>query len=67
MPPPPATCMKWKLAGSPNTEPTSAAVRDFAQHMVEAHTQTTDQLKSILAENNIQIAPPAHPTTAVRA
>jgi putative membrane protein len=38
----------------------SAAVRDFAQHMVEAHTQTTDQLKSILAENNIQIAPPAH-------
>jgi putative membrane protein len=38
----------------------SADVKDFAHHMVEAHTQTTDKLKSILAANNIAVTPPAH-------
>jgi putative membrane protein len=38
----------------------NSAVKDFANHMVEAHTQTTDKLKSILASNNIKATPPAH-------
>jgi putative membrane protein len=38
----------------------SRAVRDFAEHMIAAHTQTTDKLKSILASNNINVTPPAH-------
>jgi putative membrane protein len=38
----------------------SQSVKDFANHMVEAHTQTTDKLKSILASNNISATPPAH-------
>ncbi|HVW75595.1 MAG TPA: DUF4142 domain-containing protein [Rhizomicrobium sp.] len=38
----------------------SPAVREFAQKMVEAHTQTTDKLKSIIADNNIKVAPPSH-------
>jgi putative membrane protein len=38
----------------------SSAVKAFAKHMIEAHTQTTDKLKSILASNNIDVMPPAH-------
>lgn len=38
----------------------SPAVKDFAEHMVKAHTETTDKLKSILAGNNIAVTPPAH-------
>jgi len=38
----------------------SAAVKDFAEHMVKAHSETADKLKSILASNNISVAPPAH-------
>jgi putative membrane protein len=38
----------------------SPAVREFADHMIAAHTQTTDKLKSILASNNINVTPPAH-------
>jgi putative membrane protein len=38
----------------------SSAVKDFASHMVEAHTETTDKLKSIIASNNIAVTPPAH-------
>jgi len=36
----------------------NSAVKDFANHMVEAHTQTTDKLKSILANNDIKVTPP---------
>ena len=36
----------------------SKAVRDFGQQMVTAHTATTNQLKSILADNKINITPP---------
>src|SRR5581483_2760128 len=32
----------------------------FAQKMVDAHTMTTQKLKSILASNNINVTPPAH-------
>ena len=38
----------------------SSEVRNFARKMVEAHTGTTDKLKSVLAENNIHIAAPRH-------
>jgi putative membrane protein len=38
----------------------SAGVRDFGKHMAEAHTQTTDQLKTVLAGNNIQVTLPTH-------
>jgi putative membrane protein len=38
----------------------SAAVKDFAQQMVDAHTKTTDTLKGIIAANNIKVTPPAH-------
>jgi putative membrane protein len=38
----------------------TAGVRDFGKQMVAAHTETTGQLKSILANNNINVAPPAH-------
>jgi putative membrane protein len=38
----------------------SQGVRDFGRHMVEAHTQTTDQLKTVLAGNNINVTPPTH-------
>jgi putative membrane protein len=38
----------------------SDAVRDFGKHMVEAHTQTTDQLKTVLAGNNVDVTPPMH-------
>jgi putative membrane protein len=36
----------------------SKGVRDFGKKMVDAHTATTNQLKSILASNNINITPP---------
>jgi len=39
---------------------TSPAVKKFAQKMVDAHTETTAKLKSILAGNHVQVAPPAH-------
>lgn len=35
------------------------AVRDFGQKMVDAHTATTDKLKSVLSRNNIDITPPS--------
>jgi len=38
----------------------SPAVKDFANQMVQAHTQTTEKLKAILASNNINVTPPAH-------
>jgi putative membrane protein len=38
----------------------NSAVKDFANHMVKAHTETTDKLKAILAGNNIKVTPPAH-------
>ncbi|HEY4075475.1 MAG TPA: DUF4142 domain-containing protein [Rhizomicrobium sp.] len=38
----------------------SPAVKEFAQQMVDAHTQTTTKLKSIIATNNINVTPPAH-------
>ena len=38
----------------------SPAVREFAEKMVKAHTETTDKLKSIIASNNINVTPPAH-------
>jgi putative membrane protein len=37
---------------------TNSAVKDFANHMVEAHTQTSDKLKSILASDNVKVTPP---------
>ena len=38
----------------------SPDVKAFAQKMVDAHTETTAKLKSILAGNNIAVTPPAH-------
>ena len=38
----------------------SPAVKEFAQKMVDAHTETTTKLKGILAGNNIKATPPAH-------
>jgi putative membrane protein len=38
----------------------SPDVKAFAQKMVDAHTATTEKLKSILASNDIKITPPAH-------
>lgn len=38
----------------------SQGVRDFGKKMTEAHSQTTDQLKTILASNKVNAAPPAH-------
>jgi putative membrane protein len=38
----------------------SPAVKDFARQMVEAHTGTTSQLKSLIAGNTINVTPPAH-------
>jgi len=38
----------------------SPAVKDFANQMIQAHTETTEKLKGILASNNINVTPPAH-------
>jgi putative membrane protein len=38
----------------------SPDVKAFAQKMVDAHTMTTQKLKSILASNNVNVTPPAH-------
>ena len=38
----------------------SPDVKAFAQKMVDAHTMTTEKLKSILASNDIKVTPPAH-------
>ncbi|HKB96180.1 MAG TPA: DUF4142 domain-containing protein [Rhizomicrobium sp.] len=38
----------------------SPGVKEFAQKMVDAHTETTDKLKGIIASNNINVTPPAH-------
>jgi putative membrane protein len=46
-----------KIAAERSSNP---AVKDFASHMVTAHTGTTDKLKSILASNNIKVTPPMH-------
>lgn len=37
----------------------SPAVKEFAQKMVDAHTETTTKLKGILAANSIKVTPPA--------
>lgn len=38
----------------------SPEVKDFAQKMVDAHTETTTKLKSLVADNKINVALPAH-------
>src|SRR5689334_10418094 len=38
----------------------SPAVKDFAQKMVDAHSETTTKLKSLVADNKINVALPAH-------
>jgi putative membrane protein len=38
----------------------SPDVREFAEKMVKAHTLTTKTLKGIIADNNINVIPPAH-------
>lgn len=38
----------------------NSAVKNFANHMVQAHTETTAKLKAILASNNIKVAAPTH-------
>ena len=38
----------------------SPAVKEFAQQMVDAHTETTAKLKSIIATDSIKVTPPAH-------
>jgi putative membrane protein len=38
----------------------SPEIKAFAQRMVNAHTQTTDELKSIIASGGIKVTPPAH-------
>jgi putative membrane protein len=38
----------------------SRTVKEFAQKMVDAHTETTTKLKGIIASNNIKATPPAH-------
>lgn len=38
----------------------SPGVKEFAQQMVDAHTETTAKLKGIIAGNNIPVTPPAH-------
>jgi putative membrane protein len=37
----------------------STEVKAFGRHMVEGHRQTTAELKSIVARNSLNIAPPA--------
>jgi putative membrane protein len=36
----------------------SNAVKQFGQHMVDAHTQTTNELKGIVQAENIKVTPP---------
>jgi putative membrane protein len=36
----------------------SAAVKDFGQMMVKAHTETSTKLKGIIASGNIKVTPP---------
>jgi putative membrane protein len=38
----------------------NSKVKAFGEHMVTAHTETTDKLKSTLASINSNVAPPAH-------
>jgi putative membrane protein len=38
----------------------NSAVKDLAGHMVAAHTESTQKLKSILATNNVNVPPPTH-------
>lgn len=38
----------------------NAKVREFGEHMIKAHTATTDKLKSTLASINSNVTPPAH-------
>ena len=38
----------------------SPAVKEFAQKMVDAHTETTAKLKGIIAATNVKVTPPAH-------
>jgi putative membrane protein len=38
----------------------SQAVKDFAQKMVDAHSETTTKLKGLVADNKINVALPSH-------
>ena len=38
----------------------SQAVKDFAQKMVDAHSETTAKLKGLIADNKINVALPSH-------
>jgi putative membrane protein len=38
----------------------SPAVKDFAQKMIDAHTETTTKVKSLVADNKINVALPTH-------
>jgi putative membrane protein len=38
----------------------SPEVKEFAEKMIKAHTLTTKKLKGIIADNNINVTPPAH-------
>ena len=38
----------------------SDAVKQFGQHMVEAHSQTTEELKGIVQQANIEVRLPGH-------
>lgn len=38
----------------------SPAVKDFAEKMVDAHSETTAKLKSLVADNKINVALPSH-------
>ncbi|HVZ28214.1 MAG TPA: DUF4142 domain-containing protein [Rhizomicrobium sp.] len=44
-----------KIAAERATKP---GIKQFAQEMVRAHTDTTNKLKSIIASNKINVAPP---------
>ncbi|HVZ28648.1 MAG TPA: DUF4142 domain-containing protein [Rhizomicrobium sp.] len=46
-------------AGNIAAQRGSKAIQDFGKKMVVAHTETTNQLKSILASNKINVTPPA--------
>lgn len=41
----------------------SPAVKEFARRMVDAHTQTTETLKGLIAAHDITVTPPAHVDT----
>lgn len=44
-----------KIAAERSANP---EIKDFAKHMISAHTETTDKLKATLKSNNISVTPP---------